>query len=81
MHIVTSDHRVMGSRQNGREAPHAGQRRRLGERAQSCEGGVGASWKGCFVGGEDLVRAVTRGPDGERLHGNFPDGTLLPERR
>jgi acyl-CoA reductase-like NAD-dependent aldehyde dehydrogenase len=44
-------------------------------------GGVGSSWKGCFVGGEYLVRAVTSGPDGERLHGNFPDATLLPDGR
>ncbi|HXT35348.1 MAG TPA: aldehyde dehydrogenase family protein [Chloroflexota bacterium] len=43
-------------------------------------GGIGESWKGCFVGGEYLVRAVTQGPAGERLHGNFPDYTLLPER-
>jgi len=44
-------------------------------------GGVGGSWKGCFVGGKYLVRAVTAGPPGERLHGNFPDSTLLPEPR
>jgi len=43
-------------------------------------GGIGESWKGCFVGGEYLVRSVTQGPAGERLHGNFPDYTLLPER-
>ncbi|MFC3817375.1 aldehyde dehydrogenase family protein [Planomonospora venezuelensis] len=41
-------------------------------------GGLGASWRGAFVGGELLVRAVTRGPAGERLPGNFPDHTLLP---
>ncbi|MFB9717720.1 aldehyde dehydrogenase family protein [Planobispora longispora] len=41
-------------------------------------GGLGASWRGAFVGGELLVRAVTRGPEGERLPGNFPDYTLLP---
>ena len=44
-------------------------------------GGIGESWKGCFVGGEHLVRAVTAGPPDERLAGNFPDYTLLPERR
>ncbi|MCC3772704.1 aldehyde dehydrogenase family protein, partial [Streptomyces sp. UNOC14_S4] len=33
-------------------------------------GGFGASWRGAFVGGELLVRAVTRGPVGERLPGN-----------
>ncbi|HVA91584.1 MAG TPA: aldehyde dehydrogenase family protein [Chloroflexota bacterium] len=43
-------------------------------------GGIGESWKGCFVGGEYLVRSVTQGPEGERLYGNFPDYTLLPER-
>jgi acyl-CoA reductase-like NAD-dependent aldehyde dehydrogenase len=44
-------------------------------------GGIGESWKGCFVGGKYLVQAVTRGPEGERLYGNFPDYTLLPEQR
>ncbi|XXF79412.1 aldehyde dehydrogenase family protein [Myxococcaceae bacterium GXIMD 01537] len=44
-------------------------------------GGIGHSWLGCFVGGTHLVRAVTQGPPGERLPGNFPDGTLLPEER
>jgi acyl-CoA reductase-like NAD-dependent aldehyde dehydrogenase len=44
-------------------------------------GGIGASWKGCFVGGRYLVEAVTVGQPGERLYGNFPDYTLLPERR
>ncbi|MEV0596110.1 aldehyde dehydrogenase family protein [Nonomuraea cavernae] len=41
-------------------------------------GGLGASWRGAFVGGELLVRAVTAGPEGERLVGNFPHYTLLP---
>ncbi|MFI9728803.1 aldehyde dehydrogenase family protein [Streptomyces sp. NPDC052092] len=41
-------------------------------------GGFGASWRGAFVGGELLVRAVTRGPAGERLPGNFPDHRLTP---
>ncbi|TMR98977.1 aldehyde dehydrogenase family protein [Nonomuraea basaltis] len=41
-------------------------------------GGLGASWRGAFVGGELLVRAATAGPDGERLPGNFPYYTLLP---
>ncbi|WP_231157770.1 aldehyde dehydrogenase family protein [Streptomyces sp. CNZ748] len=41
-------------------------------------GGFGASWRGAFVGGELLVRAVTRGPAGERLPGNFPDHHLMP---
>ncbi|NJN17993.1 MAG: aldehyde dehydrogenase [Oscillochloris sp.] len=44
-------------------------------------GGMGASWKGCFVGGKYLVQSVTRGAPGERLYGNFPDYTLLPETR
>jgi acyl-CoA reductase-like NAD-dependent aldehyde dehydrogenase len=44
-------------------------------------GGIGGSWKGCFVGGKYLVHAVTEGPVGERLHGNFPDSILLPEPR
>ena len=42
-------------------------------------GGIGQSWKGCFVGGQYLVRSVTQGSPGERLYGNFPDYTFLPE--
>ncbi|MGH3311551.1 MAG: aldehyde dehydrogenase family protein, partial [Streptomyces sp.] len=42
-------------------------------------GGFGASWRGAFVGGELLIRAVTEGPSGERLPGNFPDYRLQPE--
>lgn len=43
-------------------------------------GGRGASWKGAFVGGEHLVRAVTVGQDAdERLYGNFPSYSLYPE--
>ncbi|MFI5616980.1 aldehyde dehydrogenase family protein [Streptomyces sp. NPDC051567] len=41
-------------------------------------GGFGASWRGAFVGGELLVRAVTQGPAGERLPGNFPAYQLMP---
>jgi acyl-CoA reductase-like NAD-dependent aldehyde dehydrogenase len=41
-------------------------------------GGRGASWKGAFVGGEHLVRAVTEGPPGDRLYGNFPDYQHYP---
>jgi acyl-CoA reductase-like NAD-dependent aldehyde dehydrogenase len=44
-------------------------------------GGIGQSWKGCFVGGKYLVEAVTEGMPGERLYGNFPDGTYLPDVR
>ena len=43
-------------------------------------GGIGASWKGAFVGGDLLVQAVTEGPDGERLYGNFPEYSLFPSR-
>jgi acyl-CoA reductase-like NAD-dependent aldehyde dehydrogenase len=39
-------------------------------------GGFGASWRGAFVGGELLVKAVTEGEPGERLPGNFPDYQL-----
>ena len=42
-------------------------------------GGTGQSWKGCFVGGRYLPLAVTRGAQDEKLYGNFPDYTLLPE--
>lgn len=42
-------------------------------------GGIGQSWKGCFVGGRYLVLAVTSGGHGEKLFGNFPDYTQLPE--
>lgn len=41
-------------------------------------GGFGRSWRGAFVGGELLIRAVTDGPAGERLPGNFPDYHLMP---
>ncbi|MFF2188457.1 aldehyde dehydrogenase family protein [Streptomyces sp. NPDC058155] len=41
-------------------------------------GGFGSSWRGAFVGGELLVKAVTNGPDGERPPGNFPDYHLMP---
>jgi hypothetical protein len=44
-------------------------------------GGIGQSWKGCFVGGKYLVHSVTVGQAGERLYGNFPDYTLLPDVR
>ncbi len=41
-------------------------------------GGFGASWRGAFVGGDLLIRAVTRGAPGERLPGNFPEYQLMP---
>ncbi|MCL9762206.1 aldehyde dehydrogenase family protein [Frankia sp. AiPa1] len=42
-------------------------------------GGRGASWKGAFVGGAHLARAVTVGSDpDERLVGNFPNYSLYP---
>ena len=44
-------------------------------------GGLGESWKGCFVGGRHLVEAVTTSPAGDRLAGNFPEGLLLPATR
>jgi len=54
--------------------------RSRGDRAEAF-GGIGQSWIGCFVGGGHLVHAVTEGPPDERLYGNFPDYTLLPEGR
>jgi acyl-CoA reductase-like NAD-dependent aldehyde dehydrogenase len=54
--------------------------RSRGDRAETF-GGEGESWKGCFVGGELLVRALTEGPPGERLLGNFRDYTLMPDAR
>jgi acyl-CoA reductase-like NAD-dependent aldehyde dehydrogenase len=39
-------------------------------------GGRGASWRGCFVGGDLLVQSVTEG-DGP-LYGNFADGSRYP---
>jgi acyl-CoA reductase-like NAD-dependent aldehyde dehydrogenase len=44
-------------------------------------GGLGESWKGCFVGGRHLVHAVTRGAPDERPYGNFRDYTRLPADR
>jgi acyl-CoA reductase-like NAD-dependent aldehyde dehydrogenase len=41
-------------------------------------GVFGHSWRGAFVGGDLLVRAVTQGPPGGRLPGNFPDHHLMP---
>ncbi len=41
-------------------------------------GGRGSSWRGCFVGGELLVQAVTQGPADELLFGNFPDHNRYP---
>jgi acyl-CoA reductase-like NAD-dependent aldehyde dehydrogenase len=45
-------------------------------------GGLGASWKGAFVGGDLLVQALTYGPEGsgEELFGNFPSYSRLPPR-
>jgi hypothetical protein len=42
-------------------------------------GGRGASWKGCFVGGDLLVQAVTCGAPDERLFGNFPEYSSYPQ--
>jgi len=44
-------------------------------------GGRGASWKGAFIGGDLLVHAVTEGPPGERLFGNFPTYSSYPKER
>lgn len=44
-------------------------------------GGIGQSWKGCFVGGELLIRAVTQGQKDEKPYGNFLDYSILPETR
>jgi acyl-CoA reductase-like NAD-dependent aldehyde dehydrogenase len=42
-----------------------------GERRQPF-GGTGDSWRGAYIGGDLLVRAVTHGAPGERVEGNFP---------
>lgn len=42
-------------------------------------GGIGQSWKGCFVGGKYLVLAVTQGGADEKLYGNFPTYSRLPD--
>ena len=52
--------------------------RSRGDRAEVF-GGKGASWKGAFVGGDLLVQAVTEGPDGEQIYGNFPSYSLYPD--
>lgn len=39
-------------------------------------GGKGASWRGCFVGGDLLVQSVTTGEG--QLFGNFEDGSRYP---
>jgi len=44
-------------------------------------GGMGESWKGCFVGGDYLVHAVTNSTNGLQLYGNFPEYTKLPDLR
>jgi acyl-CoA reductase-like NAD-dependent aldehyde dehydrogenase len=44
-------------------------------------GGRGASWKGAFIGGDLLVHAVTEGPEGERLFGNFPTYSSYPKEQ
>jgi acyl-CoA reductase-like NAD-dependent aldehyde dehydrogenase len=45
-------------------------------------GGLGQSWKGCFVGGRLLVEAVTRSEiSNEQLFGNFSGYIRLPDQR
>jgi acyl-CoA reductase-like NAD-dependent aldehyde dehydrogenase len=51
--------------------------RSRGDRAETF-GGRGASWLGCFVGGELLVQAVTQGQEDELLYGNFPTHARYP---
>jgi hypothetical protein len=41
-------------------------------------GGMGQSWKGCFVGGTLLTRAVTTGSDDDTLPGNFVSYSRMP---
>jgi acyl-CoA reductase-like NAD-dependent aldehyde dehydrogenase len=53
------------------------QPRSRGDKAEPF-GGRGASWKGAFVGGHHLVNAVTQGPPGEHLYGNFPTYQRYP---
>ncbi len=48
---------------------------------QEVFGGLGESWKGCFVGGSLLIEAVTNSTNGEPFKGNFDDFTILPEQR
>ncbi|GAA4233839.1 hypothetical protein FHR32_005266 [Streptosporangium album] len=54
------------------------ERSRSGSAATTSGGTSSGSWRGAFVGGELLVRAVTQGTGAERLPGNFPGYTLLP---
>ena len=44
-------------------------------------GGIGQSWKAAASAGgrPTLVATVTRGDAGEKLYGNFPDYTQLPD--
>jgi len=53
---------------------------RLRSRGDNAEafGGKGQSWKGCFVGGEYLVQAVTMEQKGQSLFGNFPNYVQFP---
>lgn len=44
-------------------------------------GGLGQSWKGCFVGGSLLVRAITTGEGDDELPGVFPSGTRLSKEK
>ena len=40
-------------------------------------GGLGASWRGAFVGGDLLIDAVTEGD--RPIYGNFKGGSRFPE--
>lgn len=44
-------------------------------------GGFGASWRGAFVGGELLIRAVTRGPAGSGCRATSRSTTSCRDRR
>ncbi len=44
-------------------------------------GGFGASWRGAFVGGDLLVRAVTRGPAGRSCRGTSRTTSSCPGPR
>lgn len=77
--IACDDQRVAGRLASEVNAFKVGvnQPRSRGDRDEPF-GGKGASWKGAFVGGEHLVKAVTLGDPSERLAGNFPEYQLYP---
>ena len=80
--IASDDEKFAGSTAKEIRAFKVGinKMRSRGDNAETF-GGIGESWKGCFVGGKLLVEAVTANPNGKHLYGNFDDYTLLPESR